>query len=111
LLNPDLVSGDFSNLSTLYAPDAVLTQSSPLGVTKVYRGRAAIMDYYKALYARVPGLHFTVASQRLLAPAIVLRYMRAATPSMTAPARCLHVFVIDGGMISTEEWTVYFAGK
>lgn len=57
-INVDFQSGDFSDLSMFYAPNAVLTQSSPTGVTKVYRGLPAITAFYKATYGKLPSLHF-----------------------------------------------------
>jgi hypothetical protein len=41
-INVDFQSGDFSDLSQFYAPNAVLKQSNPAGVTTVYKGLVAI---------------------------------------------------------------------
>lgn len=110
-LNASMKSGDFAAVVAAYAPDATLTQSNPKGVTKVFHGRTAIGGYYKGLWAKFPGLEFTLRSERTLAPTIVLRYEVAGTPSMTVPGRCSHLFVIQNGLIASEDWVTYFGGK
>ncbi|HWE61673.1 MAG TPA: nuclear transport factor 2 family protein [Chloroflexota bacterium] len=112
LLNVAMQTGDFSAVVTAYAPDAVLTWSSALGVTTVFKGRAAIAGYYKAVYAKFPRLHFTlVGSEHNLSPSILLRYEKAITPSMVVPARCAHLFMIQSGLIASDDWVTYFPGK
>jgi hypothetical protein len=111
-LNAAMQSGDFSAVIAAYAPDAVLTQSNALGVTKVFHGRAAIGAYYKAVWTKYPSLHFTlVGNERDLSPSILFRYEQAATPTMSVPARCAHLFAIRNGLISSDDWVTYFPGK
>jgi hypothetical protein len=111
-LNAALTSGDLSGVVAFYAPDATLTQSNALGITQVFHGRTAIAGYYKGLYAKFPGAHFTLTgSQRNLSPSILFRYEIAGTPSMTVPARCAHLFILRSGLIVTDDWVTYFPGK
>jgi hypothetical protein len=111
-LNAAMKSGDVSQVTGAYGPDAVLTQSNALGVTKVYRGRVAIAGFYQGLYTKFPGLHFTLAgSQRDLSASILFRYEQASTPAMTVPARCAHLFTVSNGLIATDDWVTYFPGK
>jgi hypothetical protein len=42
LFNAGMKSGDFSTMSSVYAPEATLTQSNPKGVTAVIHGLANI---------------------------------------------------------------------
>jgi hypothetical protein len=110
-MNVDFQSGDFSDLSQFYAPDAVLTQSNPAGVTKVYKGLAAITAFYKATYAKLPSLHFGLTAERSLGPNILLRYEHGSTPTMANGPRCAHLFMVQNGLIQTDDWVTYFAGK
>jgi hypothetical protein len=104
-------TGNFADLATVYAPDATLTQSTALGVTKVFHGLPAIAAYYKGVYSKLSGLHFTLTAERGLAPAVFLRYESASTPTMTVPARCAHLFVVKNGLIASDDWVTYFPGK
>src|SRR5690348_17236128 len=48
-LNAGMATGDFTALGQLYAADATFTQSTPAGVTTVYRGRAQILGFFRGL--------------------------------------------------------------
>jgi hypothetical protein len=110
-MNVDFHSGDFSDLPMFYAPDAVLTQSNPAGVTTVYKGLAAITAFYKGLYAKMPNLHFALTTERSLSPSILLRYEHGSTPTMPNGPRCMHLFLVQNNLIQTDDWASYFAGK
>jgi hypothetical protein len=65
----------------------------------------------KALYAKLPSLHFGLTSERTLAPNILLRYEHGSTPTMPNGPRCAHLFVVQNGLIQTDDWVSYFAGS
>ncbi len=109
-INVDFQNGDFSDLSTFYASNAVLTQSNPAGVTTVFKGVAAITAFYNGLYAKLPKLHFALTSERTLSPTLLLRYEHGSTPTMANGPRCMHLFTVINGLIQTDDWVGYFAG-
>jgi hypothetical protein len=109
-INVDFQNGNFTDLSTFYAPNAVLTQSNPAGVTTVFKGLAAITAFYNGVYAKLPKLHFALTAERSLSPTILLRYEHTSTPTMANGPRCEHLFTVLNGLIQTDDWTTYFAG-
>jgi len=111
ILNAGMISGDFSGLATVYAPDATLTQSTPAGVTTVYSGIDAITVWYQHFQTRFPGVQFTQESMRSLAPHVVLSYEHAGKPTWIAPGRCVHVFALHEGHIASLDWTTFFGGQ
>jgi hypothetical protein len=111
VLNAGMISGDFSELSEVYAPDAVLTQSNPKGVTVVAHGITEITAWYQGFQAKFPGIQFTSDSMRSLAPHVVLSYERAGGPTWIAPGRCMHVFALKGGKIVSTDWATYYGGQ
>jgi hypothetical protein len=111
VLNAGLLSGDFSELAEVYAPDATLTQSNPKGVTIVANGLDAITTWYRGFQARFPGIQFTQESMRSLAPHVVLSYEHAGLPTAAQPGRCMHVFTLKGGKIVSTDWATYFGGQ
>ena len=112
ILNAGMASAnaDFSALPTVYAEDAVLTQSSPAGVTNVYRGVTAIIGFYVAAWQNFHGLHWTQDHVRNLDSAVVLSYEHANRPGQTKPGLCAHLFKVHRGLISTLDWVTYFPG-
>ena len=110
LFNAGMLSGDFSAMASVYAPDATLTQSSPKGVTTVLNGLTAITTFYQGLRTKFPGYQWTVESMRDLAPNVVLVYQHAGSPPLSVAGRCIHVFVIKGGKITSYEWATYYPG-
>jgi hypothetical protein len=110
VLNAGMISGDFSELAEVYAPDAVLTQSNPKGVTIVANGLDAITAWYQGFQAKFHGIQFTQDSMRSLAPHVVLSYEHAGLATATAPGRCMHVFTIEGGKIASTDWATFFGG-
>ena len=111
LFNAGMRSGDFSTMSSVFAPDATLTQSSPKGVTAVIHGLAAITNFYQGLKTRFAGYQWTVESMRSLAPNIVLVYQHAGSPPLRVAGRCIHVFVVQNGKIVTYDWATYYPGQ
>ena len=74
-------NADFAALTTVYAADAVLTASSPAGVTTVYHGLDAVIGFYVAAWQNLHGITWTRDQVRNLANGVVLSYsMRAAQP-------------------------------
>jgi SnoaL-like domain len=112
ILNAGMASAnaDFSALATVYASDAVLTQSSPAGVTNVYRGLAAVTGFYVAAWQNFHGLRWTQDQVRSLASSVVLSYEHAARPGQTKPGPCAHLFMVHRGLISTLDWVTYYPG-
>jgi hypothetical protein len=111
VLNAGMKTGDFSTLATVYAPDATLMQSNPLGVTTVVHGLAALTTYYQGLRAKLPGYQWATTNWHRVAPTVVIFYEHAGTPSMAAPGRCAHTIVVQNGKITSIDWVTYFPGK
>ena len=111
LFNAGMRSGDFSTMSSVFAPDATLTQSSPKGVTTVLHGLAAITSFYQGLRTKFPGYQWTVESMRSLAPNVVLVYQHAGSPPLRVAGRCVHVFVVQNGKITSYDWATYYPGQ
>lgn len=108
--NAGMQNGNFSRLRSIYAPNGVLTQSNPLGETKVSHGIVQILAFYQAAYARFHGYHWTQDSTRLLSKNVVLNYEFARSPTLPEPGRCAHIFVIKNGKISTLDWITFYSG-
>jgi hypothetical protein len=98
-------------MASVYAPDATLTQSNPKGVTTVVHGLASITRFYQAVRTRVPGYQWTTESMRSLAPDVVLAYEHAGSPPLRVASRCMHVFVVKNGKITSYDWTAYYPGQ
>jgi ketosteroid isomerase-like protein len=111
ILNAGMRSGDFSALASVYAPDASLTQSNPKGVTTVVHGLASITRFYQGVRTRVPGYQWTTESMRSLAPDVVLAYEHAGSPPLRVASRCVHVFVVQNGKITSYDWIAYYPGQ
>ena len=110
-LNAGIQSGDFSDLLARYAPDAVLTASTPAGVTKVSTGTAAIGAYFQAFRSAHPGLVFAVDSVRIVSPHVVLTYEHASPPGWAAPGRCMHLYILKQGQVQSLDWATFYPGK
>jgi ketosteroid isomerase-like protein len=111
LFNAGMRSGDFSAMSSVYAPDATLTQSNPKGVTTVLHGLAAITSFYQGLKTKFAGYQWTAESMRSLAPNVVLVYQHAGSPPLRVAGRCVHVFVVQNGKITSYDWATYYPGQ
>jgi ketosteroid isomerase-like protein len=110
IFNAGMKSGDFSELDHVYASDATLTQSSPKGTTTVVHGLANIKTFYQGLRKKFPGFQWTVESMRSLAENVVLVYQHAGSPPLKVAGRCIHVFVIEDGKITSYDWATYYPG-
>jgi hypothetical protein len=110
-LNDGIQTGDFSALVSIYAPDAVLTASTPAGVTTTATGSAQIAAFFQKFRAAHPGLVFAVDSLRIIAPHDVLTYEHASPPGWVAPGRCMHLYVLKAGHIASLDWATFFGGK
>jgi ketosteroid isomerase-like protein len=111
VFNAGMRSGDFSALASVYAPDATLTQSSTKGVTTVVHGLADITRFYQGLKTRLAGYQWTTESMRSVAPNVVLAYEHAGSPPLHVASRCIHMFVIQNGKITSYDWAGYYAGQ
>ena len=111
ILNAGMQNGQFSAMSSVYARDAVLTQSNPLGETKVSRGLAQITAFYEAAYTRFKGGHWTQDSRRVLSRDVVLNYEFAGDSTFKVPGRCAHIFVIRNGKIKSVDWVTFYSGQ
>ena len=112
ILNAGMASADadFSALATVYAHDAVLTQSSPAGVTNVYQGLDAVTGFYVAAWQNLHGITWTQEHVRNLTSTVMLSYEHAGRPAQTTPGRCAHLFNVHRGLISTLDWVTYYPG-
>ena len=112
VLNAALQSGDFSALASVYAPNATLTQSNPLGQTTVSHGTAQITAFYRqSIFPKIAGYHFTQDAMRNLTKTTLLSYEHAGSPPLSVAARCSHLFVIKDGKIMTLDWVIFFPGQ
>jgi ketosteroid isomerase-like protein len=111
LFNAGMKSGDFSTMASVFAPDATLTQSNPKGVTTVVHGLAAITSFYQGLRTKFAGYQWTVESMRSLAPNVVLVYQHAGSPPLRVAGRCVHVFVVQNGKITSYDWATYYPSQ
>jgi len=107
ILNAGLKGGDFSVMASVFAPDATLTASTPLGSTVVVQGLSAIIAYYKNTASKFPGMQFIRDSTYDLSPTIVLNYEHAPIPSLSVPGRCSHLFVLRNSRIQELFWVAY----
>jgi len=110
LFNAGMRSGDFSALASVYAPDATLTQSNPKGVTTIVHGLTNILTFYQGVHTKFPGFQWTVETMRSLSPNVVLVYQHAGSPPLRVPGRCVHVFVVQNGKITSYDWATYYPG-
>ena len=101
IFNAGMRSGDLSTMASVFAPDATLTQSSPKGVTTVVHGLANIITFYQGLRTKFPGYQWTVENMHSLAPNVVLVYQHAGSPPLRVASRCVHVFVVKSGKITS----------
>jgi hypothetical protein len=111
LFNAGIRSGDFSAMDSVFAPDAILTQSSPRGVTMVLHGLAAFTSFYQGLKTKFAGYQWTVESMHSLAPNVVLVYQHAGSPPLLVADRCVQVFVVQNGKINSYDWATYYPGQ
>jgi hypothetical protein len=111
ILNAGMKSGNFSALSTVYARNATLTQSNPLGQTKVSHGLAEITAFYQGAYSKFAGYEWTQDGMRSLAKTVVLSYEHAGSPPLTVAGRCAHLFVVKNGLIRSLDWTTFYSGQ
>ncbi len=111
LFNAGMRSGDFSTMASVFAPDAILTQSNPKGVTTVVHGLAAITRFYQGLRTKFPGYQWSIESMRSLASNAVLVYQHAGSPPLRVAGRCIHVFVVEDGKITSYDWATYYPGQ
>jgi hypothetical protein len=112
ILNAGMAStdGDFSALATVYEKNAVLTQSNPAGVRKVFAGLDAVMGFYVGLWHTFPGIQWSQDSIRNLSTDVVLSYEQAGKPTWTAQGHCAHLFKVRDRRIHTLDWVTYYAG-
>jgi hypothetical protein len=111
LFNTGMRNGNFSTMTSVYASDATLTQSNPKGVTAVLHGLAAITSFYQSLRLKFPGYQWAVESMRSLAPNVVLVYQHAGSPPLRVAGRCMHLFVVQDGKITSYDWATYYPGQ
>ena len=112
ILNAGMTSAnaDFAALTTVYAADAVLTASSPAGVTTVYHGLDAVIGFYVAAWQNLHGITWTRDQVRNLANGVVLSYEHASRPAQTKAGRCAHLFKVHRGLIISLDWVTFYPG-
>jgi hypothetical protein len=110
-LNDGIQTGDFSALLAIYAPDAVLTASTPNGVTTTATGTAELQTFFTHFRSIHLGLVFAVDSVRVLSPHLVLTYEHASPPGWVAPGRCMHLYTIQHGQVQSLDWATFYPGK
>jgi hypothetical protein len=115
ILNAGLLSGAFSALATVYAPDATLIQTNSHNVVTIVHGADNIVAWYtKSFGVGTPahGMQFTPDTRypaiQSLAPHVVLTYEFAVPNGFSQGGYCMHVFTIQGGWIYSVHWATYF---
>jgi len=111
ILNAGLKSGDFSAMASVYAPDATLARSTPLGETITLHGLKAIIAYYHQTSLAMPAIQFVRDTWYQLSPTILLNYEHTVGGVLRVGARCSHLFVLENGRIKQLFWVAYFGGK
>lgn len=115
LFNAGLLSGDFSALNTVYAPDATLIQANSKNVVTIKHGVSDIVAWYTTSFGLgtpghgaqfEPDPRYPPLSS--LAPHVVLTHEYALPPGFSQAGYCTHVFTLKGGMIESVNWTTYF---
>jgi hypothetical protein len=46
-----------------------------------------------------------------LEPDVVWAYQHASSPPLSVPGRCVHLFVVEHGKITSYDWITYYAGQ
>jgi hypothetical protein len=115
IFNAGLQSGDFSALSTVYAPDATLIQSNSKNVVTILHGVSDIIAWYTSTFGiGTPGhgSQFTpdlrYPPMQSLAPHVVLTYEFALPSGFSQAGYCMHVFTLQYGWIESAHWVTYF---
>lgn len=115
IFNAGLKSGDFSALSTVYAPDATLTQTNSKNVVTIVHGASNIIAWYTKAYGVGTPAHGTkfvpdprYPPMRSLAPHVVLSYEYALPIGFSQAGYCSHLFTLKGGMFETVNWVTYY---
>jgi hypothetical protein len=115
ILNAGLLSGDFSALASVYAPDATLIQSNSKNVVTIKHGVSDIVAWYTTSFgpgSPAHGMQFTFDPRyppmQSLAPHVVLTYEYALPNGFSQAGYCMHVFTLQGGMIESVHWATYF---
>jgi hypothetical protein len=110
LFNGAMKSGDFSAMTSVFAPDATFTRSTPAGKTTVYHGIKAIIGALGGVYKTFPGYQWTIDRERPLDQWVVLAYEHAGSPPLSVAGRCEHVFMVVDGKIRSYDWTTFYPG-
>lgn len=115
IFNAGLLSGDFSALATVYAPDATLFQSNSKNVATIINGASDIIAWYtKTFGLGTPGHGSQFVPDprypplRALAPHVIVTYEYALPPGFSQAGYCMHVFTLKGGWIESVNWATYF---
>jgi ketosteroid isomerase-like protein len=111
IANAGLNTGDFSALTTVYAPNVTLVVSNPKGVTTVLQGMAKITAWYKAWAAANVGAQLTSVRTTSPVPNMVIDYEQGYKPGHPNFAGCAHIFTVQSGKIVTDDWIVYYVKK
>lgn len=110
-LNAMLAGANARGLASVYAPNAVLTLSTPAGSTKVIKGLPALTAWYTAWASTNAGSHFTRTGIRSPLPGMVISYDYTGSATKPLIGRCAHTFSVSQGKIVTDDWVVYFIAK
>jgi ketosteroid isomerase-like protein len=108
--NAGMKSGDFSGLPAVMAPDVVETMSNPQGQTGIHRGLNDVTAFYQGFQKNFAGYQWTTDDMRALGPGVVIAFEHAGLASTTAPGRCVHVFKIENGKITSYDWATFYPG-
>lgn len=123
ILNAGMASGtcDFSALTTVYGPDAIVRATSgpfspggPFGSggsfgQQEFDGIGAIIGFYTKLCHIVSGeglAQWTQDAAFLLSPNVLDSYEHVSFNGVLR-GRCEHVFAISGDLIASLDWSVY----
>jgi hypothetical protein len=112
--NADMLTGDFSSLVSMFAPNATLTMYSALpGNTSrdevdQAHGTAAIARIFGTFHAAFAGHQWGPMLVLRATATQVVSVERARSPYAGYPPRMETVFTIRGGQIRRLDWTVYF---
>lgn len=108
VINSMLAGASANGLASVYAPDAILTLSTPVGVTKTVVGLPALTNWYSAWSKKNAGSHFARTSMITPLPGMVVSYDYTSSLARPLIGRCAHTFSVRDGKIVTDDWVVYF---
>src|SRR5206468_369420 len=113
-LNHALVTGSFSDLRTVFAAGATLTERSSLTRTdptpqmSTVRGQSAVIRFYRRLSAEVARSRWIVGLMNQVSPATMVVYAHTSGGPSTPSLYSLQRLIVRNGKIMSVDLTLYY---